>query len=253
VEVVARGYALAEAPVWDGRGLIFSSVLSGGVFRVDPGGRPETVLAKRRGVGGAALHADGRLIVTGRDVLCGDEVLLGHEAGITGYNDCGTLADGTLLVGGLRFNGILGEAPVPATLFRIAPDDEIEHVELPHLMWPNGIACAPDGETFYVADYATGTVWRNATERFVDVAGGEADGLAVDAEGAVLVATGNGKTIERHLPDGTLHSTLDVDTQFVSSLCFGGADLQDLYVTTADAVLRTRADVPGFPVPPARV
>ena len=253
MEVVSKGYALAEAPVWDGRGLIFSSVLSGGVFRVEADGRTETVIAKRRGVGGAALHADGRLIVTGRDVVCGDDVLLGHEPGIAGYNDCGTLADGTLLVGGLRFNGVLGEPPVPAVLVRISPDGAVEHTELPHLMWPNGIACAPDGETFYVADYATGTVWRNATERFADVDGPEADGLAVDADGALLVATGNSHTILRYLPDGTLDSVLEVDTQFVSNVCFGGPDLRDLYITTADAVLRTSVDVPGLPVPPARV
>ena len=253
MEVVSKGYALAEAPVWDGRGLIFSSVLSGGVFRVDPGGRTETVIAKRRGVGGAALHADGRLIVTGRDVLCGDDVLLGHEPGIVGYNDAGTLGDGTLLVGGLRFNGILGEPPVPAVLVRIAPDGGVEHTELPHLTWPNGIACAPDGETFYVADYTDGVVWRNATERFADVDSPDADGLAIDEEGAVLVALGQGAAIARYLPDGTLHSTIDVPAQFVSSLCFGGDDLRDLYITTGDSVLRTRAEVPGLPVPPARV
>ena len=49
---------------------------------------------------------------------------------------------------------------------------------------------------------------------------------------------------------------------FVTSLCFGGADRRDLYVTTADnaeaperrgSIFRARADVPGLEVPAARV
>ena len=253
METVASGLALAEAPVWDGTGLYFSNVLGGGVYRVVPGGRPDVVIPKRRGVGGMALHADGRLIVTGRTVLAGDDVLVGHEPGVTGYNDVGTLADGTLLVGALRYNALGGEPAVPGILLRLAPGGAIEHAPLPDVPWPNGIACAPDGETFYVADYDAGVVWRNGTERFAESPSGDADGLVVDVEGAVLVALGAGAGIGRFLPDGTLDRVIDVPTTFVSSLCFGGDDLQDLYITTGDAVLHTRADVPGLPVPPARV
>ena len=48
----------------------------------------------------------------------------------------------------------------------------------------------------------------------------------------------------------------------VTSLCFGGDDMRDLYVVTgsrgadndrAGTVYRTRAEVPGLPVAPARV
>ncbi len=47
---------------------------------------------------------------------------------------------------------------------------------------------------------------------------------------------------------------LDVPAPFVSSLCFGGEDMRDVYVTTGDGkLLRGRADVPGLPLTPARV
>ena len=69
----------------------------------------------------------------------------------------------------------------------------------------------------------------------------------------MLVALGSGAGIGRWLPDGSLDRVIEVPTTFVSSMCFGGEDLRDLYVTTGDAVLRTRADVPGLPVPRARV
>jgi gluconolactonase len=253
METVASGFALAEAPVWDGTGLYFSNVLGGGVYRVEPGGRPSVVIAKRNGVGGAALHADGRLIVTGRDVLCGDDVLVGHEPGLTGYNDCGTLADGTLLVGALTFHPFGGEDPQPGELIRVAPGGEHERLPLPNVRWPNGIACAPDGETFYIADYDSGVVWRNGAEEFARTDSGDADGVAVDSEGAVLVATGSGAGIARFTSDGALDRVIDVPATFVSSMCFAGEDLRDLYITTGDAVLRTRVEVPGLPVAPARV
>jgi gluconolactonase len=251
-ETVATGMALAEAPVWDGSALIFSNVIGGSVMRVAPGGRPDVLIPKRRGVGGAALHEDGRLIVTGRDVLIGDDVLVPNEPGIWGYNDCGTLADGTLLVGALRFNAMGGEPPAPADLVRVAPGGEVAHERLEDVTWPNGIAAAPDGSSFYLADYDAGVVWRDG-ERFCRSPSGDADGIAVDSDGAVLVALGSGAGIGRWHADGTLDEVIDVPTTFVSSLCFGGDDLLDLYVTTGDAVLRTRADVPGLPVPRARV
>ena len=63
------GYTFLEAPRADGRGgLYFSDVVAGGVYHWAPGGPVETVVPKRRGVGGIALHADGGLVVTGRDV-----------------------------------------------------------------------------------------------------------------------------------------------------------------------------------------
>ena len=48
----------------------------------------------------------------------------------------------------------------------------------------------------------------------------------------------------------------------VTSVCFGGKDLQDLYVVTGSrggpsencgSIFRTRVDVPGDPIAPARV
>jgi gluconolactonase len=53
-----------------------------------------------------------------------------------------------------------------------------------------------------------------------------------------------------------------VSARAVTSVCFGGDDLRDLYVTSADnsedparkgSIFRTRSDVAGLPAPLARV
>ena len=259
-EVVAQGFGLAEAPVWDGSSLLFSDAVFGGVKRIGDDGRVEEVLQKRRGIGGMAMHADGGLLVSGRDVLHirpdGEQVeVLGRIPGFAGYNDMGTLGDGTLLVGALRFNPMEGQPPEPGAVVALRPgDDHPDTTELPIVTWPNGIACAPDGETFYLADFGDGRIWRDAHEAWARSPSEQADGMAVDFEGGVWVALGGGAAIARFTPDGELERTIEVpDADFVSSLCFGGPVLDDLYVTTRSAVLRTRVDVAGLPVPPARV
>jgi sugar lactone lactonase YvrE len=68
--------------------------------------------------------------------------------------------------------------------------------------------------------------------------------------------------VGRFSAGGDLEEILDVPASFVSSLCFGGADGRDLFVTTADntedaskggTLFRTRVDRAGLPRPRATV
>ena len=65
----------------------------------------------------------------------------------------------------------------------------------------------------------------------------------------------------RFKPDGTLGWRMKIPAKMVTSLTFGGKDLQDLYVVTADnsddpakkgTIYKTRSDIPGLSVPKAR-
>jgi sugar lactone lactonase YvrE len=254
-EELASGYSLLEAPVWDGSGgVYFSDVLQGGVRRWSEAG-VEDVLPKRRGIGGMCLHADGGLVMSGRDVRHvrdGEQrVLLGEVEGATGFNDLAVGPDRGLYVGALRFNPFAGEGPKPGEVWRIHVDGASPVLE--GIDWANGIGFSPDGETMYACDYAHGTVVAGDGSVFARSPAGSADGLAVDETGGVWVAMGEGRAIARFEPDGALDRTLDVPADFVSSLCFGGDDMRDVYVTTVGALLHGRSDVPGLPVPPASV
>jgi sugar lactone lactonase YvrE len=265
VEPLATGYGLTEAPCDDGEGgVYFSDVLGGGVHRWSPGGGVETVLPKRRGIGGMCLHADGGLVVSGRDVVHvkdGESRPVFALDGVAGFNDIGTDSDGRVYAGALRFMPFAEEPPVPGEVWRI--DGEGVAAELfGGIEWANGIGFSLDYATIYACDYASGevlahtlTVSGEATERrvFARSPSGEADGLAVDAEGAVWVALGQGGSLARFLPDGSLDRELEVPASFVSSACFGGDDRRDLYITTVGSVFRARVEVPGSPVPRATV
>jgi sugar lactone lactonase YvrE len=63
-------------------------------------------------------------------------------------------------------------------------------------------------------------------------------------------------------PDGEEIGRVEVPARMVTSLCFGGSDRRDLFIVTADnrddeerggTVFRTRATVPGCPIPLATV
>jgi gluconolactonase len=75
----------------------------------------------------------------------------------------------------------------------------------------------------------------------------------MDAEGGVWVALGGGGGVGRFSPGGELEQVLDVPADFVSSLCFGGQDGRELFVTTTGTLFRARVDVAGLPLAAARV
>lgn len=73
----------------------------------------------------------------------------------------------------------------------------------------------------------------------------------------VWIALGEGGGVARFHPDGRLDEQIALPATFVSSLSFGGADLRDVLITTADSllapelggsVLRARSEVAGLGV-----
>ena len=69
IETLVTGYGLIEGPRIDAEDRIyFSDVIRGGVYRRSPDGSIETIVPKRRGVGGIALHADGGIVISGRNI-----------------------------------------------------------------------------------------------------------------------------------------------------------------------------------------
>lgn len=273
-EVVASGLLLAEAPTRGPDGaLLFSDVLGGGVYRVGADATVTTVIPKRRGIGGMAVHAAGGVVVSGRSLVhvrAGESRTVLEVEGVAGWNDLCTDSAGRVYAGALRFAVFdAGATPVPGELWRVAPDGAAS-VLYGDVVHPNGVALSPDEGTIYHADTRTKVIvvhdlWEDGTvtgRRLIDMSPyGEPDGLAVDELGAVWVAVLGGFGVGRFTPAGELDGRLEVPAVLVTSICFGGADGRDLFVTTGDhhdvtlrgCLLRTRVSVAGAPVHPARV
>jgi D-xylonolactonase len=279
LETLASGYGLLEGPRCDERyRLYFSDVPNGGVYRRSPDGSVETLIPKRRGVGGIALNEGGGIVCSGRGLIYWNEAtrtsrdLFVEWEGrkLNGLNDLQPDDLGSVWVGSLEHNALEeGAKRVPGSLFRVDPDGKVtklfEGVET-----TNGMGFSPNRKYLYHADSTTKAVWvydvqadRTVKDRrvFARMPQGWPDGLAIDTEGGVVVAIVNHGEVVRFKPDGTLDWRLKVPAKMVTSLTFGGADLSDLYIVTADntddstklgTIFRTRAAIPGLPVPKAR-
>jgi D-xylonolactonase len=277
-ETVAYGYGLIEAPRMDERGrLYFSDVTNGGIYRRLSDGTVQTLIPKRRGVGGMAFNEDDGLVLTGRGLIHFSERtgqtrelftrFEGRE--LRGLNDLTVDAQGSVWTGTLEFDAVGGGEVVPGNLFRVDPPG------CPVLLWEgiqltNGLAFSLDGKLLYHCDSATNAVWvydvqadRSVRDRrvFARLPEGWPDGMAIDAQGALWVAVYGGGEIVRIRADGTIERRIKVPAKMVTSLVFAGPDLSELYVVSADnledparkgTIFRARAEVAGAPVPKAR-
>lgn len=281
---LTTGYGLVEGPLWDPqRGLLFSDVLFGGVFCLTPAGNVETLFEHRRGIGGIALHAAGGLIVSGGNVSFKPfnggptKRLLDADPdhGNVGYNDLMIDQDGRIWVGSLGSSPVFedGREPSPGSLHVIELDGTARIVG-GGIELTNGLGFSPDGTSLYHSDSRAGVVWHYSIENaggsvtvaektvFARSNDGSPDGLAVAADGSVWVALAHGSAVAVFEPDGRLRDRLPVPQPMVTSLCFGGTDLKDLYVVTgsqgspgdrAGSVFLTRTTIAGLARPIARV
>ena len=272
---------LIEGPVWDpARGLLFSDVHDGGVFCLARSGAVTPVIEHRRGIGGIALHERGGLVVGGRNIAykgpaaAGTVVLLDSEraGGGAGFNDLTTDEAGRIYVGSLGMSpfdarrGGQSQARSTSSISTARAARSASGVKL-----TNGLGFSPDGKKLYHSDSranivgvydvrADGSVGERRV--FARVEPGVPDGLAVAEDGSVWVASAGGGAVRVFDADGSERRPIAVPQPGVTSLCFGGDDLRDLYVVTGTvggpsdhtgSVYRVRVDVPGLPVPLARV
>jgi len=275
LEILASGYGLLEGPRIDAAdNLYFSDVPNGGVYCRSPTGEVTTVIPRRRGVGGIALHADGGVVVSGKNICHvkdGQSRILFQRDDIPGFNDIFTDSAGRVYAGSLRSDPFKEGARTPGELWQIVGEGQVREM-YGNVGLTNGIGFSPDGKFIYHADSAgphliVHEVMPDGTMKnrraIAQMSGGTIpDGLCVDEAGCIWVAVYGGRCAARYTPEGELDRKVEVPAKAVTSLCFGGKDRRDLYIVTADntevperkgTIFRTRVETPGVAAPLARV
>jgi xylono-1,5-lactonase len=274
-EQILDGFVFLEAPRIDDQGnLWFSEVMNGGVYRLSPDGEVEGFITDRKYIGGLVLTEDGGFVASGRTGLeyfnpgTGERRALEflHDGRpIVHINDIQPDDHGSLFVGGTH-DPVIQEGGLPrwTALYRIDPSGATallaDGIEI-----SNGMGFSPDRKQLYFSETFRGVVVFDVTpdrtlinRRLLAEFSG-ADGLQVDAEGGIWVANYAVGNVTRFLADGTVDRMIDFSDRFdgcrITSLCFGGPDLKDLYVVTAGdyrkppgpdgRVYKARSDVAG--------
>ena len=276
LETLAWGYGLVEGPRTDvENNLYFTDAMGGGIFRRAPGGDIVTLVADRKMVGGLVLHADGGFVMTGPNVQHwrdGEARDLLSRDGVNSFNDCHTDESGRVYVGAIRSDlGDLKAEKVMGECYRVNGDGSVDElyggVEI-----SNGIGFSPDGSTLYHVDSTSKGViahdidgdvvsnrrhiGRTVFER------GIPDGMCVDADGNLWVAHVGGRRVVKLSPTGDLLDEIPVPAKAVTSVAFGGPEMSDMYIVTADnmddesrggTIFRCSPGVQGMPTPLATV
>ncbi|MFZ3570726.1 SMP-30/gluconolactonase/LRE family protein [Streptomyces sp. BH097] len=245
-EAVRASAELGEGPTWDpasGR-VIWVDILGSRVHTYEPGSGRRTVMATEQHVGAAKPRAGGGLVVNLRDGVgsYGPDGAFAwlHREPVPGRrgNDAAVAPDGALWAGSMPYD----ETPGGGNLIRVAPDGAVAEV-LDDVTISNGTGWSPDGTRMYYVDTPTGRidVFDVEGERVgnrrelaaIEDGAGSPDGLTVDADGCVWVALWDGAAVRRYTPEGRLDRVLPLPVSRPTACAFGGADLGDLYVSSA--------------------
>ena len=251
VELVAKlDCNVGEGPFWDDvkQDLYFVDIMNKQIKVFSPSSKSVETVQFNQEIGAVFLDHKSNLIVAARDGIFAatrdgvlETLLAPIELEDTSIrtNDAKCDANGRMWVGTMAFDFTQGAAALFSfdlkNLKKVVPD----------LTVSNGIGWSLDKKTMYFIDSPTKRV-----DIFdFDLESGELgnrrpflllsdldafpDGLTTDEDGGVWVALFGGGEVRRFDAQGTLTHIVEIPVKQVTSCCFGGADMSELYITTA--------------------
>ena len=274
------GFAFLEGPRWrDGR-LWFSDMHARRVYTAREDGTVEAIARVPECPSGLGWLPDGRLLVVSME----DRKLLRREAsgelvthadlsGIATYHCNDMVVDGVgrAYVGNFGFDLHTQQKPRPAKLALVQADGSVTEAAR-GLEFPNGAVITPDGGTLIVGESFGQRLtafdihaWSGALSRrrvWAPLAGAVPDGICLDAEGAIWVASPMTREVVRVHEGGRISQRIAAGERMAIACMLGGADRRTLFVLTSASIdpdecrrlrsariERVRVDVPGAGLP----
>jgi len=265
-EVVSRGHRFTEGPAVDRNGnVFFSDIPNNRIHKIDTNGKVTVFKEDSGGANGLMFGPDGRLYAcqNGRRRIVayspdGAESVIADDVN---SNDIAVNQRGQIYFSDPEHR-------------RVWFIDSKRQKRVVHegIDFPNGVRFSSDQSLLLVADTASKWVWSFQVQPDGSLSNGEAfchleipddvesgplrsgaDGMTVDTEGYLYVATKLGIQIcdQPGRVVGIINKPQDFDP---SNVVFGGSDMQTLYVTSGDKVfrrhLRRKGTVPWMPLKP---
>ncbi|MFZ5897422.1 MAG: SMP-30/gluconolactonase/LRE family protein [Myxococcota bacterium] len=248
--VVVANYhcQLGENPLWnaaDGH-IYWEDIDRGRLFRADHATLEHECFHEGPVVGGFTFQADGSLLLFEQNRIArldphrgGRRVLVeGVDSDMVRFND--VIADPE----GRVFAGTIGKTRESGGLYRVDRDGSVRCVwkgtqiangmgftaDLRRFYW----TCSTSGRIF-IADYdrERGELANRRLFYAVPESEGSPDGMCVDTTDCVWTARWGGGSVLRFDPEAKLLGRVELPVPKVSSVTFGGPELDTLYVTTA--------------------
>jgi sugar lactone lactonase YvrE len=273
------GLKFGEGPRWHDGKLYFSDMHANHVMTVDLEGRSAVVCEVPNNPSGLGWLPDGTMLVvsmTDRKVMRlerGGGALKVHAdlSALAPFhcNDMVVDSKGRAYVGNFGYDLHKGENARGTVLIMVTPDGK-PRVVAGDLMFPNGTVITPDGKTLIVGESfgrrltafdiaADGSLANRRV--WADLGNNVPDGIALDAEGAIWVASPMSSEVIRVKEGGEVLERIKVATDAFACM-LGGADRKTLFVLTSASsdpeacranatgkVEITKVEVPGSGLP----
>jgi len=235
-----------ENPLWDERRQVvyWTDIPNGRLFSYDCRTGKHKQIYTGEPVGGFTLQQDGALLL----FRVNEIALLSADGDVQSLikdidNDMARFNDVIADPAGRVFAGTIGKNN-KGGLYRIDLDGTVTNL-FKGTGCSNGMGFTGDLQHLYWTCTSTRTIFRfrydrdtgklSGREVFVRVGEGQGfpDGLTVDTEGNVFSARWDGHGVYKYSPAGKQIGKIELPVAKVSSVIFGGAGLDELYITTA--------------------
>jgi sugar lactone lactonase YvrE len=265
IELVVDAKAkLGEGSIWDAKKqLLYWVEIEGGFVHIyDPATGKDKEIRVGQKVGTVVVRRSGGLMLAVQDGFASFDPASGKLEVLAPNPESKTTGnrfnDGKCDPAGRFWAGTLGRGGSGA-LYCLQADGRCEKKE-GNITTSNGIVWSLDKKTMYYIDthalnvaaydydLASGTIANKREVIRVDGDQlGHPDGMTQDAEGMLWIAHWDGAAVRRWDPKtGKLLESVSIPAQKVTSCAFGGRNLDELYVTTANYDHSPQAD-PEFP------
>lgn len=242
------GLAFPEGPRWHENRLWFSDMHARQVIAVDTSGRADVVVEVPGQPSGLGWTTDGRLLVvsmTDRRLLRLDSTGLAEVADLSRLasfhcNDMVVDGHGRAYVGNFGFDLIAQSGFHPAELILVNPDGAARVVAR-DLAFPNGAVITPDGRTLIVGESSAARLTAfdvkpdgSLVSRriWADIGPLVPDGICLDAENCVWVASPTTSEVARIREGGEIADRIAVETRAYACM-LGGVARRTLFIATA--------------------
>jgi sugar lactone lactonase YvrE len=248
-DIILDGLAFPEGPRWHDDRLWFSDQHDKRVVAMDVDGKSETIVEVPQQPSGLGWLPDGRMLV----VSMLDKKVLRLEGGaLTLHADLKALATGACndmvvdvtgraYVGNFGFDMYAGAKPANTCIMAVEPDGSAR-VAADGLAFPNGTVITPDGKTLIVGesmgarlaafDVLPDGKLSNRRE-WAKVENATPDGICLDAEGAVWIASPFTGDVLRIAEGGQVLDTVKSTHPGAFACMLGGPDRRTLYICSA--------------------
>jgi sugar lactone lactonase YvrE len=255
--ILMDGLTFGEGPRWHEEKFYFSDFYSHKVFSLDMDGNSEVVVKVPGQPSGLGWMPDGTMLIVSmkdKKLLSFNNNALSEVADLSNLagfhcNDMVVDDHGNAYVGNFGFNTYSGEEIKPANLILVRPGED-PCVAADDLLFPNGTVITPDGKTLIIgetyaarltafdinedATLSNRRVWADFT---LDADEGNVplpDGMCLDIEGAIWVASPSTAEVIRVKEGGEIFERIPVETNAYACM-LGGEDLKTLFICTSNA------------------